>query len=105
MSNLAEHEAEQAAITYLCETGQCDHPECHDKPRVRYACPECGEESLYASDDVSLYWDAQTQDWAISDDSYPRGDSNLYCGNCDNVCEAKNARIDADRKAAEDVVP
>lgn len=28
MSNLAEHEAEQAAITALCESGQCDHPEC-----------------------------------------------------------------------------
>lgn len=28
MSNLAEHEAEQAAITALCEAGECDHPEC-----------------------------------------------------------------------------
>lgn len=29
MSNLAEHDAEQAAITAMCEAGQCDHPECH----------------------------------------------------------------------------
>lgn len=28
MSNLATHEAEQAAITALCEAGKCGHPEC-----------------------------------------------------------------------------
>lgn len=30
MSNLETHEAEQAAITALCEAGLCDHPECHE---------------------------------------------------------------------------
>jgi hypothetical protein len=28
MSNLADHEAEQAAITAACEAGLCDHPDC-----------------------------------------------------------------------------
>lgn len=28
MSNLEEHEAEQAEITAACEAGQCDHQEC-----------------------------------------------------------------------------
>ncbi|MDP2047573.1 MAG: hypothetical protein Q8K33_01585 [Cypionkella sp.] len=28
MSNLEEHEAEQAAITAMCEAGTCDHPDC-----------------------------------------------------------------------------
>lgn len=32
MSNLEEHEAEQAEITALCEAGECDHPECHAAP-------------------------------------------------------------------------
>ena len=30
MSNLEEHEAEQARITAECEAGECDHPECHE---------------------------------------------------------------------------
>lgn len=30
MSSLEEHDAEQAAITALCEAGLCDHPECHE---------------------------------------------------------------------------
>lgn len=28
MSNLATHEAEQAAITTSCEAGTCEHPDC-----------------------------------------------------------------------------
>ncbi|WP_164885777.1 hypothetical protein [Paenirhodobacter populi] len=28
MSNLQEHEAEQAAITAICESEACDHPDC-----------------------------------------------------------------------------
>lgn len=28
MSNLQDHLAEQAAITALCEAGECNHPEC-----------------------------------------------------------------------------
>lgn len=28
MSNLEEHDAEQAEITAMCESGECDHPEC-----------------------------------------------------------------------------
>lgn len=31
MSNLAEHDAEQAAITAMCEAGECDHPECQKR--------------------------------------------------------------------------
>ena len=89
MSNLEEHEAEQAEITAQCETGACDHPECR---KVTYVCPNCGEESLYHSDDVTLYWDTDAQKWAVSDDGYPRRDSNLYCGNCDHICEAGEAR-------------
>lgn len=29
MSNLETHEAEQSAITAMCEAGTCDHPDCH----------------------------------------------------------------------------
>lgn len=60
--------------------------------RFKCVCPECGEESLYASDDVTLYWDVEAQRWEVSDDGYPRGDSNLYCGNCDHICEADQAK-------------
>lgn len=36
MSNFKEHEAEQAAITALCESGECDHPECNrEKPVLK----------------------------------------------------------------------
>ena len=35
MSNLATHEAEQAAITAMCEAGECDHPECNPSPCER----------------------------------------------------------------------
>lgn len=31
MSTLEDHDAEQAAITALCEAGQCDHPECQSE--------------------------------------------------------------------------
>jgi len=31
MSNLAEHMDEQDEIAALCEAGECDHPECHQK--------------------------------------------------------------------------
>lgn len=37
MSNLAEHEAEQAAITALCAAGECDHPECQEETWHRLA--------------------------------------------------------------------
>ncbi len=60
--------------------------------QIKYVCPECGGESLYHSDDVTLYWDVDAQEWAISDDGYPRGDSNLYCGDCDHICEVNEAR-------------
>lgn len=94
MSSLEEHDAEQAAITALCDSGQCDHPDC--KPgRIKYVCPSCKEESLYHSDDVTLYWDTDAQQWAISDDGHPRDDSNLYCGNCDEICEASEAKQEA----------
>ncbi len=35
MSNFTTHEAEQAALTALCEAGNCDHAEC--KPLTEYA--------------------------------------------------------------------
>jgi hypothetical protein len=35
MSNLATHEAEQAAITAACDAGTCDHPHCHPSPCER----------------------------------------------------------------------
>lgn len=56
-----------------------------------YRCPSCGEESLYASDDVTLYWNAESQSWDPSDDSSVRDDSTLYCGECDETCEAREA--------------
>lgn len=57
-----------------------------------YICPNCGEQSLYASDDVTLYWDIDAQQWEISDDGYPGSNGNLYCGNCDHICEADKAK-------------
>lgn len=39
MSNLEEHEAEQAAITAACEAGKCDHAECQP-PRWDVAARE-----------------------------------------------------------------
>lgn len=30
MTTFAEHMADQAALTALCESGECDHPECHE---------------------------------------------------------------------------
>jgi hypothetical protein len=43
MSNLEEHEAEQAEITAACEAGECDHPECQpqDEPATGMRCPDC----------------------------------------------------------------
>ena len=35
MSNLATHEAEQAAITALCATGACGHFRCNESPTER----------------------------------------------------------------------
>jgi len=35
VSNLATHEAEQAALTALCEAGNCGHAEC--QPQTEYA--------------------------------------------------------------------
>lgn len=35
MSNLETHEAEQAAITALCEAGECGHPACNPTPCER----------------------------------------------------------------------
>ena len=35
MSNLATHEAEQAAITALCATGACGHYRCNESPTER----------------------------------------------------------------------
>ncbi len=31
MANLLQHIADQEHLTFLCETGQCDHPECREQ--------------------------------------------------------------------------
>jgi len=82
MSSLAEHEAEQAAITALCKAGDCDHPGCTPSAKVDYSCPECGAASVYATGDVSIYWDAVEQDWKISDGACPSHDDEVHCGDC-----------------------
>ena len=48
MSNLATHEAEQAAITAVCEAGACDHPDCNPSPCDR--AQEIMDETEHDSD-------------------------------------------------------
>lgn len=76
MSNLEEHDVEQAAITALCEAGECDHPECKPKRKINFICSECGESALYW--DSSVFWDVGEQDYRSSDDI---GDTAI-CGDC-----------------------
>ena len=88
MSNLEDHNAEQAAITAACEAGTCDHPECH-KGKIRYVCSECGEESIYW--EGNAYWDTETQSLELGGDADT--DSTGYCGDCGAEDCAKVERI------------
>lgn len=74
-----------------------NHAEHQPQKRFIYVCPSCNEESLYHSDDVTLYWDSDVQKWEISDSGHPRSESNLYCGNCDHICEAKEAKREIEK--------
>lgn len=68
MTTFAEHMADQAALTALCESGECDHPECHgqtaenelvDRSAPRWAW-EIIDQTL-ANDAVSKAFDADTR--------------------------------------------
>ena len=61
-----------------------------DKITVRYVCPDCGEESLYA--DASIYWDVEAQSWELGGDSFPDDRTTLYCGDCGAECCGQDAR-------------
>lgn len=60
---------------------------------VTYACPKCGEQALYASEDVTLWWDRETQAWDVSDDSYPTQDTTLFCAECETACNHDDALL------------
>lgn len=52
MSNLREHEAEQARITAACEAGECDHPECHEEKGYAYSPEDCPSNHWNDGNDV-----------------------------------------------------
>tara|TARA_R110000822_G_scaffold22510_2_gene70526 strand:- start:425 stop:622 length:198 start_codon:yes stop_codon:yes gene_type:complete len=62
------------------------------KTPIRYVCPTCGEESLYADDNVSVYWSVGSQSWEVSDGGVPDDRTTLYCGDCGEETTAKEAR-------------
>lgn len=81
MSNLADHEAEQAQITAECEAVECDHPECHEETparRIKYVCDTCGEDEGSIYWDTTAWWDAEKQAFVASDDI----NDTAYCGTC-----------------------
>jgi hypothetical protein len=55
-------------------------PKVKTTDQIRYVCPTCGEESMYADDNVSRYWDVKTQSWEVSDGGMPDERTTLYCG-------------------------
>ena len=62
------------------------------KTIIRYVCPICGEESVYADDNVTMYWNVAAQAWEASDGGIPDERTTLYCGDCgeeSTVAEAK----------------
>lgn len=80
MSSQAEHDAEQAAISALCQSGKCDHPHCKETfKRKDYACPDC-DAGIYV--EATLYWDVDAQGWEIGGDSEPDDRTTCYCGDC-----------------------
>lgn len=98
MSNLEEHDAEQAAITAACEAGTCGHTECAadripeatQRPLLRAECNVCGSSDIYL-DDVSAYWHEQNQEWTLSD----LGQPTAYCGDCEAQHDADDCLVPA----------
>jgi predicted RNA-binding Zn-ribbon protein involved in translation (DUF1610 family) len=67
------------------------------KTTIRYECPICGEESMYADDNVTMYWNVAAQAWEASDGGIPDERTTLYCGDCgeeSTVAEAKEEEPD-----------
>jgi hypothetical protein len=96
MSNLEEHEAEQARINAECAAGECDHPECyettiHCEPNGEQymppgnifglACPTCG-----ADHDINVTFTgtAKLTESGTVDDGAHEWDSKspAFCGAC-----------------------
>lgn len=48
MSNLATHEAEQAALTALCEAGECGHADCQPETITNWTRAERGLAAITA---------------------------------------------------------
>lgn len=65
------------------------NPGCAARPTVRYVCPECGEAALYA--DASIYWDVDSQNWEVSDCAVDDR-TTLYCGDCGNETDPREAK-------------
>jgi len=83
MSNLEEHEAEQAAITGACEAGECDHPDCREESTAWHGlrCPECDKDhdlNVAFTGTARLTVDGSEDNGAHEwDDKSP-----LFCGAC-----------------------
>ena len=69
-------------------------PKIKTADQIRYVCPTCGEESMYADDNVSMYWNVATQSWAMSDAGVPEDRTTLYCGGtCGEETTAQEAKV------------
>ncbi len=99
MSNLEEHDAEQASLTAACEAGTCGHNDCpvdrnpeatQPQARRRAECNACGSSAIYLND-VSAYWDEDKQEWALSDCDNPPA----YCGDCEAEHKADDCLVPA----------
>lgn len=66
MSNLEEHEAEQARITAECESGECDHAECGETEGMGMECPKCGQTGEFMI--AATIWGMQTSEGFDQDD-------------------------------------
>ena len=87
MSNLEEHDAEQAEITAICASGECDHPECQEEgnhvsavilPRVTALLDSMADDTGADTPDAKLrdmlgdlrhYADKHGLDFAVEDAS------------------------------------
>jgi hypothetical protein len=69
-------------------------PKVKTTDQIRYVCPTCGEESMYADDNVSRYWDVKTQSWEVSDGGIPDERTALYCGGvCGEETTMREAQV------------
>jgi len=57
-------------------------------PGVRKVCSLCGSEDVLA--DAYAFWNAETQQWEVSNVF----DKGAYCNNCDGECRIEEAEAE-----------